>query len=88
MNDSDQYKDTPENREQMRIAAETMALAQGIVYIVVRSKSTGQLAMEPKSFFNAEKYEILYEYSGGGRKAAEKRWEEHWRKLRQQGDLP
>src|SRR4051794_13073802 len=87
MSYGEQLKDTPENRERMKSAAETYAWAQGIVYIV-RSKSTGQFAIQPKSMFDPEADELLFEYSGGGRKAADERWEEKWRGLRGKGLLP
>ncbi len=84
----DQWKDTPENRERMRHDAETLALAQGIIYCVIRDKSSGGLGMQPKSMFDPEREELLFECFGGGQKAADARWEEKWRQLREQGLLP
>jgi hypothetical protein len=82
MNYSDQFRDTPENREHMKAVAEACAWAQGVVYIVVKAKSSGQLGVEPKRRFDPERDDILFEVSGGGRRAAEERW----RKLREMED--
>jgi hypothetical protein len=84
----DQFKDTPKNREQMKRAAETYADMQGVIYIVTRDKSDGKLAALPKSMFDPEKDEIIFECSGGGRKAADERWKEIYRQLREHADLP
>jgi hypothetical protein len=84
----DQFKDTPENREQMKQAAETYADMKGVHYIVTRDKSDGKLAALPKSMFDPEREEIIFECSGGGQKAADERWEEIGRRLGEQGDLP
>jgi hypothetical protein len=84
----DQFKDMPENRERMQQAAEAYAWAQGVVYVVVRSKADGKLGVEPKTMFDPERDEVIFEVSGGGRKAADERWEEKWRQLRELGDLP
>jgi hypothetical protein len=82
----DQYKDTPENRERMKGNAETCAWAQGITYVVSRHKTSGQLGMMPKSQFDPAKVEIIFECSGGGRRAAEERWQEIFRKMEDWGE--
>ena len=84
----DEFKDTPENREHMKRAAESYADMQGIVYIVVLDKSSRQLAVEPKSMFDPAREEILFEHSGGGRKAADERWEEILRKMEEGTEEP
>jgi hypothetical protein len=85
---SDQFKDTPEHREQMKRAAETYADMQGVNYIVTRAKSDGKLATLPKSMFDPEREEIVFECSGGGQKAADERWEGINRRLHEQPDSP
>jgi hypothetical protein len=68
----------------MKAAAETYAWALGVVYIVVKTKSSGQLGVDPKTMFDPEREDILFEVSGGGRRAADERW----RKLRELEDSP
>jgi hypothetical protein len=70
----DQFKDTPENREQMKVAAQAYADMKGINYIVIRHKASGSLGAIPKSSFDPAREEILAEVSGGGQIAAEARW--------------
>ncbi len=82
----DQFRDTPENRKQMKLAAESYADMQGVMYIVTRDKSGGKLAALPKSMFDPEREEIIFECSGGGQRAADDRWEEISRRLREQAD--
>jgi hypothetical protein len=84
----DQFEDTPDNREQMKRAAASYADMQGVIYIVTRDKSDGRLAALPKSMFDPEREEIIFECSGGGQKAADERWEEISRRLREQAGLP
>jgi hypothetical protein len=83
----DQFKDSPENREQMKHAAKSYADMQGIHYIVTRGNSGGKLAVLPKSMFDPEREVIIFECCGGGQKAADERWEEIARRLREQPDL-
>jgi hypothetical protein len=87
MVNGDQFKDTPENRDQMKHAAETYADMKGVHYIVTRAKSDGKLAALPKSMFDPEREEIIFECFGGGQKAADERWEVMIRRLREQADF-
>lgn len=79
----DPFEDTPENRERLQRAAETYADMQGTIYTLIRSKKSGKLGVQPKSVFDPAKDEILFECSGGGRRAADARWEEIERRLRE-----
>ena len=80
---TDPFEDTPENREQLRRAAETYADMQGTIYTLIRSKKSGKLGVQPESLFDPAMEEILYECSGGGRREADARWEEIEGRLRE-----
>jgi len=56
---------------------------QGTISTLIRSKKSGKLGVLPKSVFDPAKHEILVECSGSGRRAAEARWEEMERRLRE-----
>jgi hypothetical protein len=83
----DQFKDTPENRQNMQRAAEHYADMKGVVYVVTRDKSSGNLGALPKSMFDPEREVVIFECSGGGERAADERWEAIFRRLEGQAGL-